>query len=39
VVDGQVAVDGTVMVSVMAVDSLPETMPAELVDGGLLIVG
>ncbi len=39
VVDGQVAVGGTVMVSVMAVNSLPETMPAELVDGGLLIVG
>lgn len=39
VVNGQVAVDGVVKKSVMAVTSLPEAMPSDLVDGGLLIVG
>lgn len=39
VVDGQVAVSGVVMKEVMTVSSLPETMPTDLVDGGLLIVG
>lgn len=34
----QVAVDGVVMKSVMAVDALPGEMPADLVDGGLLII-
>jgi len=38
VVDGAVAVNGTVMKSVVTVASLPETMPADLANGGLLIV-
>lgn len=35
---GQVAVDGTVMKSVVTVASLPETLPVDLAEGGLIIV-
>ena len=35
---GQVAVDGTVMKSVVYASALPATMPADLVEGGLLVV-
>lgn len=39
VVDGMVAVDGKVKKWVMNVAALPETMPEDLADGGILLVG
>jgi len=39
VVNGEVAVDGVVMKEVVSVATMPETMPTNLADGGLLIVG